>query len=235
MKDTIFAALKEDCINRGWTEASMIPDTVANNVFVQLGYTVTSEGCYLNVGKDGFMYVSYEDVNIYKTLIGVEKASNTVDYNKIYQYDELGAPLILPLTVSRMYVASIFDRNESDTEYLTEVSMSFAQASTCEVYVNPNGNSKEPKDLIKVELKDGTSENVAAGYHTLELKEPLKLTSDKFVVALKLEGKETTYSLPIEAKVEGTPWSEVKLEKDKSFWTFAAKYIFACLQIDCRE
>ena len=95
------------------------------------------------------MYVSYEDVNIYSTLFGVEKASTTVDYEKIYQYDELGTPIILPLTVPGMYVASIFDRNANDTEYLTEVSMSFAQATNCEVYVNPNGDSKEKKDLIK--------------------------------------------------------------------------------------
>ena len=56
--------------------------------------------------------------------------------------------------------------------------------------------------------------------HTLELKEPIKLTGDNFAIVLGLESKKTDgYAFPMEIKLDGTPWKDVKLEKDKSYWS----------------
>ena len=220
VKKMVFAEHEENCIQNGWNSPEEIPDSFINKMFEDSEFIVRDDELALEIGDEGFMYVSYEDVNIYESLIGIEKATSTVNYDKIYQYDELGAPVALPLTTQRVYVANIFDRNENTTEYLSEVSMFFAEPTTAKLYVNPNGNSLANQDLIKVELKDGNFENVTAGYHTLELKEPLNLTSDKFAVVLELEGKQPEgYSVPMEIILENTPWSTAKLENDKSFWT----------------
>ena len=225
IKVAIFDIYKDKCIQSGWNSAEEIPDDFIKEAYKDSDYTIREDELVLNVGDKGFMYVSYEDVNIYKFLYGIEKATSDVNYDKIYQYDELGTPLGLPLTIPRVYLASVFDRTESETEYVSEVSVFVAQATTCKVYINPNGNSLATKDLIKVELKEGKYENINPGYHTLELKEPLKLTSDKFAVVLELEAiNSDEYTIPMEAIVENTPWSTVKLEKDKSYWSFDGEF-----------
>ncbi len=225
LKVLIFDTYKDKCIQNGWNTAEEIPDDFIKNAYKDSNYTIRGDELVLEIGDNGFMYVSYEDVNIYQFLYGIEKASTTVNYDKIYQYDELGAPLGLPLTISRVFVSNIFDRTETETEYLSEVSVFLAQATTCKVYVNPNGASLASQDLLQVELQDGKYENLNPGYHTLELKEPLKLTSDKFSVVLELEGKiEGSYIIPMESIVENTPWSTAKLETDKSFWTIDGQF-----------
>lgn len=225
IKKLIFEKYEDKCKQNGWNTAEEIPDDFVEYIYKDTEYKVRGDELVLKIGDDGFMYVSYEDVNIYKTLTGIEKATTTVDYDKIYQYDELGAVIGLPLTTTRVYASNIFERNASDTEYLSEVSVFLAQATICEVYINPNGNSLATQDLIKVELKEGNSESVTAGYHTLELKEPLKLTSDKFAVVLELEGKTTgSYVLPIEAKVDSSAWATAKVEENKSFWTIDGEF-----------
>lgn len=225
VKTVIFEKYEDKCKQNGWNAAEEIPDDFIALLYEDTDFKVRGDELVLEIGDAGFMYVSYEDVNIYKTLTGIENASTTVDYDKIYQYDELGAILGLPLTTSRVYSSNIFERNLSDTEYLSEVSVYLAQATTCKVYINPNGNSLATQDLIKVELKAGTSESVSAGYHTLELKEPLKLNSDKFAVVLELEGKtEGSYVLPMEAKVDETAWATAKIEENKSFWTIDGNF-----------
>ena len=40
------------------------------------------------VGDNGFMFVSYEDANIYSMLVGIEKASDSANYDNLYGYNE---------------------------------------------------------------------------------------------------------------------------------------------------
>ena len=225
MKATIFKALKDECINKGWTEASMIPDSVANNVFVQLGYILTSEGCYLNVGKEGFMYVSYEDVNIHQTLSGVLKASDKKDYDYVYQYDEMGTTGILPLSVSTCYAASIFEKQSNDTEYITGVSLYAPETYSVTVYANENNNSVAQGDLTKVKLAEGDKETFTTGYHTVEFAEPLKITGDEFAIVVKITStRQDAINVPIETKFANTIYDSVVLSNGKTFWTVEGSF-----------
>ena len=44
----------------------MIPDSVV----ISNGYTIDGDKAFIIIGDNGFMYVSYEDVNIYEYFSG---------------------------------------------------------------------------------------------------------------------------------------------------------------------
>jgi len=141
----------------------------------------------VKIGDDGFMYVSYEDVNIYKQLFGIEKATDNIDYDNIYQYNELGYNNALNLDVNKIYIANVFERDKTVQETLEEVSLNVLQNVKCKVYVNSKNGSKAYSDMEEIELKEGKTETFDAGYHTLEFKNPIQLTGDKFVVVIEIE------------------------------------------------
>ena len=100
-------------------------------------------------GDNGIIYVSYEDVNISKELFGIVKATDTVDYDNIYQYDVYYPANVLYTSDSKIMLCNIFDRKNSEKEYLTQISLYAPQTYTCRVFVNPNGTNKSKKDMIK--------------------------------------------------------------------------------------
>ena len=192
MKDAIFKQLPDKCIENGWTSASMIPDDVAKKAFEEIGYIIENDEAVMKVGDNGFMYISYEDVNIYKYLTGITDAQSEVTYDNIYQYDKIGGMVNISLNRGpKAYLATIFDKKTTGSEYLTQVSINAAETYTCKVYVNPNGTSKEKSDLQQVQLKTGETEKFDAGYHTIEFQNPVKITGESFVVVIEIEGTQT--------------------------------------------
>ena len=142
------------------------------------------------IGDNGFWYISYDDALVYKQLVGITNAQTEKNYENIYQYDELGGYLKFTKNgTSKIYLATEFNKKTEGKEYLTQVSINASEAYTCKVYVNPNGTSKEMKDLQQVELKTGESETFEAGYHTIEFAKPIKI-GDNFVIVLEIEGKQ---------------------------------------------
>lgn len=140
------------------------------------------------IGDEGFIYISYEDANVYRQLTGILNAQTEISYENIYQYDELGGYLkYTKKGAPKIYLATEFDKKTTGKEYLTQVSIRSSEKYTCKVYVNPNGTSKEMKDLQQVELKTGETDTFDAGYHTLEFEKPIKI-GDNFVVVLEIEG-----------------------------------------------
>lgn len=196
MKKKMFKAQKEKCIENGWTEAKSIPDNVVIEYFEKQGYTIRKSGlykykAYLRIGKEGLMYVSYEDANIYTGLVGITKAQTGLTYENIYQYDQYGAVGAVSLSgTNKVYLATVFNKKTEGTEYLTQVSISAPETYTCKVYVNPNGKGKRKKDFEQVQLKSGETETFDAGYHTIEFLNPVKITGDNFVVMLEIQGKQ---------------------------------------------
>lgn len=142
----------------------------------------------ISIGDNGFMYVSYEDANIYRQLNGIIDAQTEITYENIYQYNQYGNSNSLTLKRPKMYLASIFNKKTSGKEYLTQVSIIATETSTCKVYVNPNGTSKARDDLQQVQLKSGESETFDAGYHTIEFLNPIKITGENFVIVIEIEG-----------------------------------------------
>lgn len=150
-------------------------------------------------GDEGFCYISYEDIYVYSELTGITNAQTELDYENIYQYDELGGYLkYTEKEVSKIFLATEFDKKTNDKEYLTQVSIRSPETYICKVYVNPNGTSKKIEDLQPVMLKTGETQKISAGYHTLEFAEPIKI-GDNFVVVMEIEGtRENTVSVLVE-------------------------------------
>ena len=87
MKKVIFEVFPDQCAENGWTTAEEIPDEVAKSVFTNIGYTIDENNeAVQKIGDNGFMYISYEDVNIYKQLTGISDAQSEVTYENIYQH-----------------------------------------------------------------------------------------------------------------------------------------------------
>ena len=180
MKQTVFDNAPEEIkIENGWKSASDVKDEAAIAIFEEIGYTVENNTATLKIGDNGIMYVSYEDVNIYKTTWGIEKAADKKDYENIYQYDELGSLCVVKSQGSNTaYIGNKFKKKTTGKEYLTQVAIYAPETYTCKVYVNPKGDSMAVKDLQPVMLKAGETETFNAGYHTLEFAQPIEISQD---------------------------------------------------------
>ncbi len=215
--------LKDNNIN--WTSPSDISNQMLENWASQNGYIKKANNTfYSKIGDNGIMYVSYEDCNVYSYMTGIVKAENEISYDNLYQYDELGSTVVLnvinPKNEENVWLGSIFEKQTTGTEYITQVSVYAPEKYTCKVWVNPNSDSKLLKDMVQAKLKDGESETFEAGYHTIEFAEPIKINSDKFFVALQIKTENSTgYSyIALEARWEiDSPWNCAKIEQNKTF------------------
>lgn len=176
------------------------------------------------VGKNGFMYVSYEDVNVYTLTYGIIRASDQINYENIYQYDYCGPEAAFTedeLNGTPLYLANIFNKKTSGTEYITQVGIYSTEGYTCRVYVNPNGTGKNKSDLKAVKLKTGDSQTVdTVGYHTLEFLNPMKINADSFVVAIEITGSDSDQvSYATELQLAKSDWADVEIESGKCFIT----------------
>lgn len=219
-KQAIFQQYQQECIDKGWNSAEEIPDETAKQIAETNGYTVENNNIYLKYGDNGIIYISYEDVNISKEMFGIIKATDTVDYDYIYQYDELFPWYPMTITNSNtIMLCNLFNKQSTGTEYLTQVSLYAPETYTCKVYVNPNGTSKAKSDLQPVMLKAGEKETISAGYHTLEFSKPVEITADSFAVVVEIQGTETnSVTFTQESRYENVEaWNEAIIETGKCF------------------
>lgn len=158
-----------------------------------------SQGNEYTVFDNGLLYISYEDLLIERAIFGILKMSN-VDYTNIYQYDELGANGVLPLTTTKAYAANVFTKNSS-TEYITEIGLYLNESDdyTYDIYVNKEDGQIDLNKLQKVK----TITNTNASYTTVKLDTPIKITGDKFVIAVAYSGGTSTNDVPIECRISG--------------------------------
>lgn len=187
-------------------------------------YVIGDREIIRKIGDNGIMYVSYEDANIYSQMTGISLASDTVNYDNIYQYNEYGYSIYLPFNLNKIYLGNIFNKNTTQIEDLTEVSISTLEKVTCRVYVNPNGESKNKEDLQLVQLKAGESETFGAGYHTLEFLEPIRIKGDSFVVVIEMQSSGNEIKVPLEAKIEEPIYKYVEIENNKCYCTTEEGY-----------
>ena len=140
------------------------------------------------------------------------------DYDKIYQYDELGANNAITYSGDSTYLANVFKRDTSNKkEVLNEIGINtLTSMEKCTVYINPRSDSKNITDLQKVELKEGDYENLVPGYNTIELKEPIELTGNSFVVVVRSEKTGTKVNIPLISKNENY-WSKFEAKEGVSF------------------
>ena len=240
MKEYIYNSFPEEREKYGWISPESISDEFALHNFKLWGYTIDENNiATFKIGDNGFMYVSYEDVNIYKQLTGIIDAQTEIKYENIYQYGEYSGPesLAYPFGHEKVYLATVNDRKSSVTEYLTHVAIHASETYTCKVYVNPNGTSMSMNDLQLVQLKSGEIETFDVGYHTLEFLNPVKITGSKFVVVLEIQSADSSVSGVMEfnpadyaAKQPALAnlaealaiYNNVIVEPGKTFWTYEA-------------
>ncbi len=152
-------------------------------------------------GKNGYMYISYDDVDIEKTMLGINEieefsSSSEIPYNNLYQHDELGANNSIYTTTSNTsaIAADVYTRNDaSKSEYLNEIGINLLDTEGLQIYVNPKSDDKSDLKLVATELN-----NITPGYHIIKLRNPIELTGNKFVVAVKYTNSESGAHIPIE-------------------------------------
>lgn len=173
--------------------------------------------------KSFYMYISYETPSIYVSNMGVTKAELGKNYDNLYQYDEFGPTKHINIANTSVYMANVFKRDASKNEKLTRVSIYSPKKQNYQIYVNPDSSKKTINDLKQVSVS-GNQKTVTldSGFHTLELEEPLELTGDSFVVAVKTSNDDNNSQISVETKCssEEDPKglsSNVEVSDDQSF------------------
>ena len=151
--------------------------------------------------KSSYMYISYETPSIYLLNMGVTKAELGKNYDDLYQYDEFGPTKNIYISKASVYIANVFKRDASKNEKLTRVSIYSPKKQNYQIYVNPDNSKKTISDLKQVSVS-GNQKTVTldSGFHTLELEEPLELTGDSFVVAVKTSNDDNNSKISVETK-----------------------------------
>lgn len=191
MKEIIFEVYKGQTDNP-YTSADEITDEEAKETFEKIGFTIENNEAVYKIGDNGFMYVSYEDANIYSSLAGFTDVTTELSYENIYQYDEYGSLGSIEYKSSKTYLATEFTKKTEGKEYINQVAITAPEKYTVKVYVNPNGTSKSKTDLVQAKLKTGETETIDAGYHTIEFEEPIEITGTEFVVVMEIQGERTS-------------------------------------------
>ena len=222
IKQAMFEQQQSYCESMGWDTADKIPDDVILDTY-KASYgedkvSIQGEDFVVEMGDKGYMYISYEDCNVYKNLIGIEKATNTKDYENIYQNDTLG-PInnIVFSGQDALSLANVFKRDTTNTEYLDKISIYTFQGYTCKVFVNPNGSSKAKEDLQEVQLTSGETDTFEPGYHTIEFAEPIELTGDSFVVVVQIVTDDYRKEFALESPVADSMWQDAVYNEGESF------------------
>ncbi len=152
-------------------------------------------------GEDGYMYVSYEDANIETNLLGINLVQEIEEkpYDKIYQYDELGVNQGIGNNSTSIWGANVFTRDISTIndkeEYINEIGIQLISTQGIEIYLNPDNDNFSESILV------ATPGALEAGYHTIKLPSPIKLTGEKFIVSVKYINTEGA-QVPIETNLK---------------------------------
>ena len=204
IKEELYTNYKEECNQAGYNSAEEIENDfviqIIENTFGEGTASIDGDNVVATIGDNGYMYISYDDVNIYSELYAIEKATATKDYDNLYQNNLLHASVPVQMdTTEDLYIANKFTRDSNnDNEVLTMVSIFTMQEVTCRVYVNPE--SDDLTNLQEVELEAGETITIEPGYHTIMLAEPVKLTGNSFAVAMSLQSGTDVQTCMVESK-----------------------------------
>ena len=164
--------------------------------------------------KNGYLYISYEDVLIESFLYGI-KSSNSVDYNKIYQYNPTGENTSAGIiNTSIGYIAEIFDRDNFEAEELKYVGINLPTDMSLKIYVNPTGKSPVLSDCTLV----ATTGKLSAGYHRIPVDNTL-LTGQEFAIVIEEKTDTNRVDFSIEIAFDDSIYSTVLGNPGKSLFS----------------
>lgn len=174
------------------------------------------------VGDNGYFYISYYDAQMGRVdsnavVNGFEKKTN---YNKIYQYDPLGAVGYIGFG-DTTYAANVFPENGktlTQDEDLKAVSFyTYHKNTSYDVYIVTDYKDKASLSKLWSSSASGTIKN--AGYHTIKLKTPINLKAGtRFAVVVKLDTPNETSYVYCEYPVEGYS-SNARANADESYYS----------------
>lgn len=228
IKEELYNALKD---TNNWTSVNDVTDEIVMNyskiVYGESKVAIEGDKLVVEVGNEGYMYISYEDCNVYSGLMGIEKAEYGKNYDNVYQNDELGPNGNVTTNANQLYIANVFDRNSGVQESLDKVSIyTYQEYTNCKVYVNPKGNSKDVNNLQEIKLKEGDTVNIEPGYHVLEFEEPIALTGNSFAVVLQVETSADPVQIALEYKDDraSSGYQNVVVNEGESFLATVAGF-----------
>ena len=185
----------------GWDDTYEVSNFIAETAPKNPGAYIALNSYGESLGDEGYIYISYEDVFIEQLMVGIddfEEYDNNSNNTKLknYQHDEMGFNYGLPINTESgsIFLANVFDReNSSESEYLKEVGLFLPITEGVQIYVN--GANGTPTNLEQVAVE---TDQITPGYHVIKLSNPIELTGNKFVVAVKLTNKESKPQIPLE-------------------------------------
>ncbi len=175
------------------------------------GTSDTIEGNKVNVGDNGYFYVSYDDINICTNLAGYYDADFAVsDY--AYYYDDLGYNATAKSNYDTMYLGNVFTKKDPKTEKLDKVTFASSNIGTkYTVYYAANGSFRN-----YTEIASGETDHV--GYISVIPKNDIYVT-DKFSIIIKLEGNEIVLPLAISSSESDNVYNMFNLTNDVSYFS----------------
>lgn len=152
-------------------------------------------------GKNGYFYVSYNDVRVCKTLSGVYD----VDFEfpeKLYTYDKYGYNTSLTLSGggTTAYVATKFTKTTA-AEVLKEITVGSYDYANIDLYVIPTNTTLNINNATKV----GSVTIPYGGYATYKLTTPIELNDTAFYVIAKYTYL-STGGPAVSIYIENSPW-----------------------------
>ncbi len=156
-----------------------------------------------NIYDNGYLYISYEDVNIERVVVAFAEIKDK-SYDYIYQYDNLGTNF--PLYPSEaaedkqarqtVYAANVFTRKTTEKETLYQVAVNTMAEEDVEIYIVPNYTGTASL-AISSATKASAKVHLPPGYQTITLTTPINLTGNKFAVIAKFTNS-VEASIPLE-------------------------------------
>lgn len=156
-------------------------------------------------GDGGYFYISYYDNSIGKENALFVNAESVKNYNKIYQYDELGMISLLSSSLKETWFSNVFtcSSTESDLEILSGVSFYTSKKNTnYDIYLETDFDKYGFTRVTSNKIKTGSI--YMPGYHTIAIDNPDELLNGKkFAVVVKLYSTSEEVEVPIEYKAQG--------------------------------
>ncbi len=184
------------------------------------GAKPSTDGAYIvlnSYGEEnfdkGYLYVSYEDFFI-ESEIYVVKNSEEKDYDNIYQSDFYGGIFSMGTTNQATgYYANIFERDSEKDEIIKNVGVTVSDYVELEIYINPENDSLEQDELIKIRESTGILE---PGYHRIEVT-PTQLVGEQFAIVVKQTSENGIFYFSVETPVANSAYACVDSENNSYY------------------
>lgn len=177
----------------------------------------TTSGNKVPIFDNGLMYISYEDCIIEQAIFGMINVA-AVNYDNIYQYDNLGSSSIISASGTfNIYTANVFTR-KSDNEYITEISFATngSKDYVYDILLNSEDGTLSRTKLKSVKTISGTDSD----YITVKLDSPIKINGSKFAVAVNYINSADGVEAPVEARINlqsDNSWKTASSNRGESF------------------